>query len=232
MKCWFRLYPDAMRDPKVAALSDNDFRWWIKLLCIAAENDGIIPPVEQTRHLLSARLDHASKALDRMSSVGLIKVLDNGFTPNKWNEYQYKSDSSRDRVAKHRAKRNVTKPLHVTAPEAEAEKAYYVSQKNGDQARLQNEADAVPLDSPLSKIMKAARMTEIPSDRQIMTAWLAEGIDVDTTICTVAARIAERENSRGKPIRKLKYLDDAVREEHGSVMRERERLSEISRTYA
>lgn len=93
------------------------------------------------------------------------------------------------------------------------------------------QADAVPLDSPIHKLMKAANMIEIPSDASMLQAWLAEGIDLETTICTVAARIAERENARGKPIRKLKYLDDAVREEHSSVARERQMLAEIQRQY-
>ena len=43
MSRWFRLYADAMRNPKVMRLSDFEFRLWVKLLAVASENDGHIP---------------------------------------------------------------------------------------------------------------------------------------------------------------------------------------------
>lgn len=117
MSRWFRSYADTHRNPKVAKLSDSDFRLWHELLCVAAENDGIIPPLDELKHLLKRRLDHLSSALKRLISGELIDPLEDGYGPRNWGERQYKSDTSTERVHKHRAKRNVS----VTPPDTEAD---------------------------------------------------------------------------------------------------------------
>jgi hypothetical protein len=117
MSRWFRLYADAMRNPKVARLSDKEFRLWVRLLSVASENEGAIPPLDDLKHVLSMRLDHLSSGVDRLISGGLIDALDEGYTPHSWAKFQYKSDVSTARVVKHREKRNVSE----TPPETEAE---------------------------------------------------------------------------------------------------------------
>jgi hypothetical protein len=117
MSRWFRLYADAMRNPKVMRLADKDFRLWVRLLAVASENDGIIPPVNDLKLVLSMRLDHLLTGLKGLISGGLIDALDDGYQPHNWAKFQYKSDTSSERVAKHRAKCNVTE----TPPETEAD---------------------------------------------------------------------------------------------------------------
>lgn len=117
MARWFRFYADAMRNPKVARLADKDFRFWMELLSVASENDGRIPPLDDLKHLLKRRLDHLKGGIDRLISGGLIDRLDDGYAPHDWNEYQYKSDTSTDRVAKFRRSRNVS----VTPPDTETD---------------------------------------------------------------------------------------------------------------
>src|SRR6185369_840516 len=96
------------RNPKVARLSDSDFRLWDELLCVASENEGLIPPLDDLKHLLNRRLDHLSKGLKRLVDGRLIEALEVGYSPRNWNEKQYKSDTSTPRVQAFRAKRNVT----------------------------------------------------------------------------------------------------------------------------
>lgn len=117
MSRWFRFYADAMRKPKVAKLSDKDFRLWVELLAVAAENDGTIPGLEDLKHLLKRRLDHLSTAVKRLISARLIVSLEDGYEPYGWDKYQYKSDTSTERVKAHRKKRNVS----VTPPETETD---------------------------------------------------------------------------------------------------------------
>lgn len=114
---WFRFYSAAMRNPKVAALSDRDFRLWMNLLAASSENDGVLPPVAELKHLLNTRLDHLLSGLDRLITAGLIDPLERGYTPHNWGKFQYKSDSSTARVQKHRQKGNVS----VTAPDTETD---------------------------------------------------------------------------------------------------------------
>ena len=108
MSRWFRFYADAMRNPKVAALSDHDFRLWVELLALASENDGHIPPLESLKHVLKRRLDHLSRGLNGLIRALLIDALSDGYEPHNWSKFQYKSDTSTDRVHKFREKRNVS----------------------------------------------------------------------------------------------------------------------------
>lgn len=115
---WFRFYPEALRNPKVLSLSDKEFRLWVRLLCIAAENDGELGPLDQLKLVLSTRLDHLSTGVERLVSAGLIDPLARGYRPHNWDKFQYKSDTSTDRVRRFR-KRSET--LHETGPDTEAE---------------------------------------------------------------------------------------------------------------
>ncbi|WP_062180635.1 hypothetical protein [Sphingopyxis sp. C-1] len=114
---WFRFYADAMRHPKVAKLPDQTFRLWVELLCVAAENDGHIPPADDLKHMLKRRLDHLLRGLQDLLKASLIDPLEVGYRPHGWDKRQYKSDVSTDRVRKHRTKGNVSE----TAPDTEAE---------------------------------------------------------------------------------------------------------------
>lgn len=114
---WFRFYAGAMRNPKVLRLSDKDFRLWVGLMAIASENDGAIPNVNDLKLMLGMRLDHVKEGLNRLISGGLVDVLEVGYEPHNWSKFQYKSDTSNERVAKHRAKCNVT----VTPPDTDTD---------------------------------------------------------------------------------------------------------------
>ena len=114
MSRWFRFYADAIRNPKVAKLSDSDYRLWTELLAVAAENDGAIPCLDDLKSVLKRRLDHLSRGLDRLIRAGLIDPLGGCYEPHNWNKFQYKSDTSTPRVTLHRAK-------VVTPPETETE---------------------------------------------------------------------------------------------------------------
>jgi hypothetical protein len=99
---WFRFYNDTMRHPKVAKLTDPQFRLWVELLCVASENDGAIPAAEDLKHVLKRRLDHLLTGLKGLLKAGLIVRYGDGFRPHNWEKRQYKSDSSAERVRKHR----------------------------------------------------------------------------------------------------------------------------------
>lgn len=133
---WFRSYADTHRNSKIARLSDADFRLWHQLLCIAAENDGLIPPASDLKNLLSRRLDHILSALKRLVDGSIIDQLNGGYSPTNWTERQYKSDTSTGRVRQFRAKGNVSCNVSETAPDTEAdikeEKA--MPDKSGDYA--------------------------------------------------------------------------------------------------
>lgn len=114
MTRWFRFDASAVRHPKVAKLSDKNFRWWIRLLAVAAENRGSLPPIEDLKHVLNARLDHLLTALDALVQSGLMDAFEGRYSPHNWEKYQMKSDVSTDRVREWRRKRNVSETEHDT----------------------------------------------------------------------------------------------------------------------
>ncbi len=108
MSRWFRFYADTLRNPKVMRLSDKDYRLWSRLLAVACENDGKLPPLADLKMLLAMRLDHLKEGVNRLISGGLIDALEHGYEPHNWAKFQYKSDTSTPRVTLHRTKRNVS----------------------------------------------------------------------------------------------------------------------------
>lgn len=103
---WFRMYGDMPNDPKIGTLSDAEFRTWVELLCYAckAEKGGNT----------GLTLDTVNWALRRNVTETFQKLLDTNlvcFNEQKeicivsWTKRQYDSDSSTDRVRRHRAKK-------------------------------------------------------------------------------------------------------------------------------
>lgn len=173
MNRWFRFYADAMRNPKVARLSDFEFRLWMELLCVAAENDGKIPCAEDLKGILKRRLDHLLRGLNGLIRHGLIDSLDNHYEPHNWSKFQYKSDSSTARVTLHRKKRNVS----VTAPEAETEQSIPLSNDNGgsDKKFWDNAVAYIGDRGKVGKLLKGRKQSDVA--KAITEAQLARAVD-------------------------------------------------------
>lgn len=177
MSRWFRFYSDAIRNPKVAALSDSDYRLWTELLSVAADNDGLIPCLEALKSLLRRRSDHLYAAVERLVKGGLIDRVEDGFEPHNWRKFQYKSDSSTDRVKRFRAvSRNVseTPPDTETDTEVIAPNGAIVRAKADRYHRLpENWKPEKPL--PLKTQAKVAQWPdgEIDDQLEAMRRWAA-----------------------------------------------------------
>lgn len=104
MAAWLRLYAEMVDDPKVGALSDSEFRTWIGLLCLAckAEAEGdTLHTIQQANWALRRDIN---ADLPHLLSLSLIVASPiQTLTITNWSKRQYVSDSSRERVQKHRA---------------------------------------------------------------------------------------------------------------------------------
>src|SRR5687768_3126602 len=120
---WFRLYHDLVDDPKVQKLPGDTFKFWINLLCLASRS-----PERGLVHLnagdlaFSLRMDDdtVSAMLDDLVKRELLHQAEDTLEIHNWEGRQYDSDSSADRVRKHREQKkrdgNVTGnvPLSVS----------------------------------------------------------------------------------------------------------------------
>ena len=234
MTRWFRLYDDVINDPKLLKLPEA-LRWaWVALLCVASKNGGKLPPTDDVALMLRVPEAKAAEYITKLVKAKLIENHDGVFAPHNWEGRQFKSDSSNDRVKRHReTKRNVTSKqecnvtstvtsnvtgsvtpaVTVTPPEAEAE-----TEADSEQSR----ADAsAPIDEDLKRRASAlgagisahfvSRNLPIPNlDRCLL--WLTQGYAQGTVLAAV-----ETVMKRGKAVATLEYFDGAIRDQHAKT---------------
>lgn len=115
---WFRMYGEFATDPKVQMMSEADQRRFIMLLCLRCSNDGVT--LHETEIAFQMRITdeqwQATKAL--FLSKGLITE---DCQPTAWNKRQFVSDSSKARVAAHRAKKKQQRNVTVTPPDTDTD---------------------------------------------------------------------------------------------------------------
>jgi hypothetical protein len=128
---WLRLYSRIVDDEKMRLLAFED-RWhFVALLCL--KNEGLIDEEQSDlrQRKIAVRLGVQIRELDeiarRLREVGLI---DEDLQPYAWDDLQFVSDSSSDRVRKFREKQRLAREkrsmkrsgnVSVTAQEAETE---------------------------------------------------------------------------------------------------------------
>jgi len=107
---WFRLYHRIIDDEKLRLLAFED-RWHFVALC-CLKGDGLIdePDDSLRQRKIAVKLGVQVRELEeigrRLQEVGLI---DEKLSPVAWDELQYRSDNSNERVKKYREKQKLTK---------------------------------------------------------------------------------------------------------------------------
>lgn len=106
---WFRMYSGVLNDPKVQRLEPFLFKCWVNLLCYAAENEGEIPGItEDIAFALRLSEDQAKEVIEELQARGLMEPTGDGLVPHNWENRQYESDSSTERVRRYRQKQRVS----------------------------------------------------------------------------------------------------------------------------
>lgn len=201
---WWRAYSRARHDPKLLKLSDKQFRWWFNLVCVAADNDGILP--DHADLAVEFRVSGATltKALDELIASGLFDHDETGIRPHNWNGLQYKSDVSNERVKRYRERhRNVTDTVtgnvSVTPSESEAD-----TDKNSV-AKATGAADVASLifGNGLDWLKQHSGKSE-PDCRSLLGKW-RKSLGDDTLIATLGR--AQREGA----LDPVGWIEGAVR---------------------
>jgi hypothetical protein len=149
---WFRMYARFVTDPVIEELSFDDQRHYVFLLCLKCDGllDKTFPNPEMRERAISRRLGLRDDAL-AFAKQRLIdsQLIDEQWHPTKWDDLQFKSDSSADRQRKYRERhRNVT----VTAQEQIREE----EEKIGGPKGRHPKADEIRAD--LSRLTEAQRL--------------------------------------------------------------------------
>ena len=115
---WFRLYAEFATDPKVQMLSEVNQRRYIMLLCIRCSNGNVT--LHETEVAFQLRISDEEWASTK--AVLLAKnLIDDDNKPTAWEKRQRASDSSAERVAKHRALHKTERNGDVTLQKRQVE---------------------------------------------------------------------------------------------------------------
>lgn len=157
MSRWFRFYDCALDDPKVQKMPAELFKSWVNLLCVASRNDGILPAVEDLAFMLRKDEETLVRVLGELKRLGLIDESEQGLTPHNWSERQYQSDSSAERMRKHRALKRNSDVTDVTARDVTGDEKVTV------QNRYRADTDT---DKIISAPARSKKGTRLPADWQ------------------------------------------------------------------
>lgn len=150
MSRWFRFYDAVLDDPKVQKLDPKLFKAWVNLLCLASRNDGRLPAEPDIAFAIRCTETEAARTIAALVGCGLIDAIDDGYEPHNWNERQFKSDGSAERVRRFRKRHgnvtgngecNVTGTADGTGPDTE--------QNRADSEQKESPPSARPMDKEI-----------------------------------------------------------------------------------
>jgi 5-methylcytosine-specific restriction endonuclease McrA len=99
---WFRMYAEFANDAKVQMLSESMQRRYIMLMCLRCSNSLVTLQDEEVAFQLRISNEELAETKDLFIGKGFI---DSSWNLLNWEKRQFLSDSSNDRVKRHRAKR-------------------------------------------------------------------------------------------------------------------------------
>lgn len=115
---WFRLYSEFATDPKVQMLSEANQRRYIMLLCLRCSNGDETLQDEEVAFQL--RISNEEWAATKAVFVSKGLTLEDN-SPAAWDKRQYRSDSSAERVRKHRENKKRACNVTATAPDTDTD---------------------------------------------------------------------------------------------------------------
>ncbi len=151
---WFRMYHEFADDPKVQRLSEVDQRRFIMLLCIRCRNGDETLQDEDVTFTLRITDDEWLKTKATLRDKNLI---DSDNRPIAWDKRQYKSDSSTERVSKHREKKKQDETLQKRSGNV-------LEQNRTDTEQIQNQ-------NRTEQKKPSARGSRLPKEWMLPKSW-------------------------------------------------------------
>jgi len=93
---WFRVYDEALDDPRLQRLPASLFRAWFNVLCVASRNGGVLPELADLAWMLRTRAAPLSRRLDALKAAGLLDETDGQLRPVEWEKRQFVRQDAQD----------------------------------------------------------------------------------------------------------------------------------------
>lgn len=204
MSRWFRLYDEMLDDPKVQKLHPALFKVLVNIWCVASRNDGRLPSQTDLAFALRMSEDETFRAVSKLVSSGFIDTDEatGEQHPHAWDQRQFRSDVSTDRVRAHRNKlktgdkpkpngggrkvgdpnrseaRNGNETFHATPPETDTETDNSVANATGTVVPLSAAAFCKAVFDSAIPLLTAAGRTERDA-RSVIGRWRKTCGDAD-----------------------------------------------------
>jgi hypothetical protein len=136
---WFRLYSEFATDPKVQMLSEIDQRRLVMLMCIRCGNGNVTLQDDEIAFQLRVTSEEWTDTKARLIAKNLINESNQ---PIAWDKRQRSSDSSAERVARHRALQKQSCNEDVTLQKRTVEKRREETEKEKKQKQTHSRFDA------------------------------------------------------------------------------------------
>lgn len=182
---WLRLYAEFATDPKVQMLSEANQRRYIMLLCLRCSNGDVTLHDDEVAFQLRISNEDWSSTKSVLSAKGLIG--EDGL-PSAWDRRQYRSDSSAERVRRHRENKKQACNVTVTAPDTDTDTDTEVNQKqtvapdgaqvatapehSDGESGQQEGAEKVSSAEPKAKTVGVKALVADGVDRKVAEDWL------------------------------------------------------------
>ena len=101
---WFRVYDEALDDPRLQRLPASLFRAWFNLLCAASRNGGLFPDLPTLAFMLRTRPGALCRRLEALRAAGLVEEVGGELRPVEWEKRQF-VERSADPTAAERMRR-------------------------------------------------------------------------------------------------------------------------------
>lgn len=179
---WFRLYSRIVDDEKLRLLAFED-RWHFVALC-CLKSDGLLdePTSDLRQRKIAVKIGVQVRELEeigrRLQEVGLV---DENLSPLAWDELQFRSDNSTDRVKKFRekqrgnaAKRQRNVSVAVQETETETDISPNGDCPSGDEPALKPEHVVETWNKTADRIAKPKVRDLTPERRQLVRSRIAQ----------------------------------------------------------
>jgi hypothetical protein len=93
---WFRVYDEALDDPRLQRLPASLFRAWFNMLCAASRNGGSLPDLSDLAFMLRMRPGALTRRLEALKVAGLIEEVDGVLRPVEWEKRQFVRQDAQD----------------------------------------------------------------------------------------------------------------------------------------
>jgi len=185
---WFRLYAEFAHDPKVQMMSEQYQRRFVMLLCLCCGNVTETFQDEQ----VAFQLRISSEEWAETKSVFMAKnlITDNN-KPIAWEKRQYLSDTSTERVRRHREQVKQQCNVSVTAPEADTEADTDIKDIVEQDTRQRVRIPFTDIVSFLNEKAGTEFKPETAATRKHVKARWAEGFRLEDFLTVVEHKVGE-----------------------------------------